>query len=744
MNHTTSNDFRTRVLASADGVLNAYAQVFFSQRKSLAVLLMLLTFIDLQAGFAGLLAVLVTQTTAWVIGLDRTSIRSGLYSFNALSVGLCLGIYFDFNWPFTALLVVSSLLSLLLTVWIGGALYPKGLPYLSFPFILTIWISLLAARSYDALILSERGIYLYNDLYAIGGQTLVDLYMKLENTSFPFQLDVYLRSLGAIFFQYNLIAGFIAALALLIYSRIAFSFSLVGFYTGYLFYAFLGGNITELTYSFIGFNFILTAIALGGFFLIPSGWSFLLVMLISPVIALLNSALSFALQPWQLPLYSMPFNIVVVVLIYTLKLRSWPKHLFLTPIQHYSPEINLYNFNTGAERFRGSTYVVFQLPFFGQWQVSQAYNGPHTHRGDWKHALDFTVTDDAGKAFENEGLELRDYYGWQKPVLAPADGLVVDLHTMVEENPPGKVNLENNWGNSVVIKHGEQLYSQLSHLQTGSFKVNLGDYVRKGDIVALLGNSGRSPVPHIHFQIQSTPYVGSATMAHALGYYLKQDGQRQHLVSFTVPEEGDRIQNVEITPLLRDAYTFIPGQILQFQVNDGRKSFIVRWEVRVNYYNQVYLYCFQTKSVAYLHQNGTMFYFLSFHGDKNSLLYHFYLSSYQVLMGYYPDLILRDQLAVHTVNTGVVRIVQDFLAPFVRFLKVDFQLEYTEIDSIFSPRALSLKSEIRTHSGGIAQKRFHYQIDIRQGQIDQLHIKTPNIRWTAQRIAEYPIAEIPS
>jgi urea transporter/murein DD-endopeptidase MepM/ murein hydrolase activator NlpD len=729
--------FRSNVQSFSEGVLNSYAQVFFSQRKALAILLFLLTFIDFQAGLSGLIAVVVTQITARIMGMNAESIRTGLYSFNSLSVGLCLGVYYDFNTPFAALLVFAALLSLLLTVWIGGSMYPKGLPYLSFPFIFTIWAVLLASRSYDALNLSERGIYLYNELYRLGGQTLVDGFMRIENFPIPFQLGSYFRSMGAIFFQYNLMAGVLAAVALFIYSRIAFLFSIVGFYTGFLFYSFLGGNITELTYSFIGFNFILTSIALGGFFLIPSIWSFVLVMLVSPLIAVLNSSLTMALQVLQLPLYSMPFNIMVVLLLYMLKLRSHPKYLHLTPVQHYSPEINLYSFNTGTERFRNSTSVVFQLPYFGQWSLTQGHNGEHTHKGDWRHAFDFMLLDSEGKTWQNDGLELKDYFGWQKPVLAPADGLVVDLHANIEENPPGKVNLENNWGNSIVIKHGENLYSQISHLLTGSFRVSLGDYVKKGDIIALLGNSGRSPEPHIHFQLQRTPYVGSATIDFPLGYYLKKNGQLQTLVSFGTPEVGETIQNVEINPLLKEAYSFVPGQILKFKVEEGSKTSAVKWEVRVNIYNQAYLYCHQTKAVAYFLNNGTMFYFLSFHGNRKSLLYKFYLSSYQVLLGYYPDIILRDRLPVHTLNSGIPRLIQDLLAPFVRFLQVDYQLEYTDIDSVFNSRMMVLCSEIRMSSAGVGQNRYNFNIELKNNRIEVIRAKMGNQQTIATHLDEF-------
>ena len=720
-----------------EGVLLSYAQVFFSQRKSLAVLLLLVTFVDPYAGLSGLITVLITQVAARILGLDHTFIRTGVYSFNSLSVGLCLGVYYTFNGPFLAILFFASLLSLLLTVWLYGSFSSKGLPFLSFPFIITVWLILLAARSYDALELSERGIYAYNDLFSIGGQRFVDVMMTIENYTLPMQLGVYLRSLGAVFFQYNLLVGLVAAIALLLYSRIAFTLSLLGFYTGYLFYSFVGGNITELTYSYIGFNFILSAIAIGGFFLIPDKWSYLTVILITPLIAVLNSALAVALLVVQLPLYSMPFNIIVVLLLYLLRMRTWPQYLHLTGIQHYSPENNLYSFSTGVERFRNSTAVLMQLPFFGKWTVTQSHNGAYTHKGDWRHAYDFNVKDEEGIEFSNNGLELKDYYSYLKPVLAPADGLVVDIHANIDDNEPGKVNLENNWGNSIVIKHGEHLFSQLSHLHKGSFRVSLGDYVHKGDIVALLGNSGRSPFPHIHFQLQATPYVGSPTISWPLSYYLREEEHQHRLVCFEIPEKDDVIQNVEINPLLRDAFEFIPGQILRFRVEDGRKTSEVKWEVRVNSYNQAYLYCHTTGAYAYLLNNGTMFYFLSFAGDRKSLLYQFYLGAYQVLLGYYPDVILRDQLPINTLRRGILRVIQDFISPFWQFMHVQFNLEYTDIDSAFNPRHMILRSQVAISVGGIRQSRRVFEIELNNNRISRFSAKNGNRRIHATVIDEF-------
>ena len=109
-----------------EGTLLSYGQLFFSQRKLLAYILLFVSFIDGYAGLSGLVAVIVTQVTSQLLGLYHEGIRTGVYSFNSLSVGLCLGTYYQFNLPFLAILICGALLSLLFTVWFYGSLAPKA------------------------------------------------------------------------------------------------------------------------------------------------------------------------------------------------------------------------------------------------------------------------------------------------------------------------------------------------------------------------------------------------------------------------------------------------------------------------------------------------------------------------------------------------------------------------------------------------------------------------------------------
>jgi len=164
-----------------------------------------------------------------------------------------------------------------------------ALPYLSIPFVLSLWALTLASREFSALGLNERGIYTLNDLYIIGGNLLVQMYEWWNNIALPFSIKAYFLSLGAIFFQYNVFVGIIIAIGVLIYSRIGFTLSLIGFYTAYFFYSIIGAQFSEVTYSYIGFNYILTAIAIGGYFIVPNFRSYLWSVLLIPLVAILNN-----------------------------------------------------------------------------------------------------------------------------------------------------------------------------------------------------------------------------------------------------------------------------------------------------------------------------------------------------------------------------------------------------------------------------------------------------------------------
>ncbi|MET7491517.1 M23 family metallopeptidase [Streptomyces sp900116325] len=64
------------------------------------------------------------------------------------------------------------------------------------------------------------------------------------------------------------------------------------------------------------------------------------------------------------------------------------------------------------------------------------------------------------------------------------------------------------YGNAIVIKHDNGMYSQYAHLSR--IDVHIGQSVEKGQQIALSGNTGNSSGPHLHFEIRTSPNYGSA------------------------------------------------------------------------------------------------------------------------------------------------------------------------------------------------------------------------------------------
>jgi urea transporter/murein DD-endopeptidase MepM/ murein hydrolase activator NlpD len=683
------------------GVINSYTQIFFSDSRIFATILVIVSFFDFWSGFSGMLAVIISNFLAHLIGFNAFNIKKGYYGFNSLLVGLGLGVFYQPGVEFFLVLVAASLLTLFLTLWMEGVIGKYALPYLSLSFLLGTWLVSLATRQFSALQVSERGIFMINEMYDIGGHQMVEGYNLMNNLEIPYALRIYFKSLGAILFQYHLFAGILIAAGLLIHSRISFLLSLVGFFTAYGYYQFIGANMHELNYSYIGFNFILTSIAIGGFFVIPSRWSCLWVIVLTPLISIILTSTQTLFSIFQLSVYSLPFNIVVMLFLYALKFRvrffDKPE---LVVFQQYSPEKNLYSSVNYKARFGKALYFPFILPFWGNWKVTQGHNGSFTHQSDWRHAWDFEVTDDNESTFSGSGQKREDYHAYGKPVVAPAAGVVEEIIDGIDENDIGKMDLQHNWGNTIILRHADQLYTKLSHLKKGSVKVKPGDFVKKGEILAHCGNTGRSPVPHIHFQVQTTPYIGSKTLEYPLSHYILHRNDIFELKSYSIPEEGATISNISKNSSLEKAFHFIPGQEFNLTVTTSPGDISeLAWEVKLDSLNNTYIYCEKTKSMAWFRNDGDIHYFTHFDGDQNSLLFKFYLGAYKVMTGYYPNLRVADELPVNTFSNHLIRLVQDFFAPFFFFTRSEYVMNYLGMDDVLMQTNIRMQSTVLAKFG---------------------------------------------
>lgn len=705
-----------------NSVLNSYSQIFFSTSKLLAVFLIVISFFDYGAGIGGLLAVLIANVLAWGLGYNRYMINIGLYGYNALLVGLGIGLFYQPSLEVYLLIAIATIVTFLITIVFQGVLGKYGLPFLSIPFLFGIWIVALSSGELSALNISERGIFTYNEIYAIGGQTFVDLYDFLENNIRNSFVRIYFHSLGAIFFQTHLLAGIIISVGLLIYSRITFVLSILGFSIAFLFYRIVGIEFNTLGYTFIGFNYVLTAIALGGYYLVPGRVSFGWIILLLPAVVLITTSTQQIFLLLKISAYSLPFNIVVLMFLYALKLREKrPGNLVETPVQLGKPEKNIYLYSGNLKRFPAAFPVSATLPFLGEWTVSQGHSGEYTHKGAWKHAWDFIITDHNGKQYKESGDYHEDYFCFGKAVVAPFEGTIIEAVNHVQDNIIGDVNTKENWGNTIVIKHNDYLYAKLSHLKYHSVEIKIGDTVKKGQILGRCGNTGRSPYPHLHFQFQVTPYIGSATLDYPFGHFLLKKDGGFFLKNFDYPKIDDKVVNPAKNDVLEKSLHFIPGQRLKVDVEvDSLKekwkslAGTYNWQVQTDVYNTTNIKCEKDESIAYLHNNGELHYFTNYSGKKNSPLFWFFIALFKVPLGFLPYSKISDSIPLNMMFSGALKFLQDFLAPLFLFLKLDFELLMKDDGDILSSGDVEMQALVSKKILNRTIEKYQLEIKVTQ------------------------------
>jgi murein DD-endopeptidase MepM/ murein hydrolase activator NlpD len=93
-------------------------------------------------------------------------------------------------------------------------------------------------------------------------------------------------------------------------------------------------------------------------------------------------------------------------------------------------------------------------------------------------------------------------------VLAVADAKVVGAIDGMPNEVPGKmpenIAIEQADGNSVILDLGGGRYGLYAHLHREA-RVHEGDTVKRGQVIGLVGNTGNSLVPHLHFHAMSRP-----------------------------------------------------------------------------------------------------------------------------------------------------------------------------------------------------------------------------------------------
>lgn len=161
-----------------------------------------------------------------------------------------------------------------------------------------------------------------------------------------------------------------------------------------------------------------------------------------------------------------------------------------------------------ASAHRGSRWVIDGV----------RYVKPELFAIDWMRLQN-------GRIFSGDGSRVEQYFGYGAEVVSVADGTVVSVRSDMPNTTPNTApttlkTLFDYAGNNVVVQIRPGVWATYAHLQPGSVAVRAGDRVRTGQRLGLLGSSGNSTGPHLHFQLSDGPdLTASNSLPFVLGGY---------------------------------------------------------------------------------------------------------------------------------------------------------------------------------------------------------------------------------
>ncbi len=134
------------------------------------------------------------------------------------------------------------------------------------------------------------------------------------------------------------------------------------------------------------------------------------------------------------------------------------------------------------------------IPLDGRAYISQRF------------AIDWVELNPDGKTFQGDSADNKNYRACGAEIHAVADGVVTHTKDGIPQNIPNQppvvpITLDTVGGNHVIVEIGNREFAFYAHMQPGSVRVRVGDKVRRGQVLGLLGNSGNSSEPHLHFHI---------------------------------------------------------------------------------------------------------------------------------------------------------------------------------------------------------------------------------------------------
>ena len=263
-----------------------------------------------QVAIGGLLGVLLATVTAWWLRVDDAGLRAGLYGFNAYLVGIALPTFLALSPLLWVYVVLGAMVSVVATLAVANLMKTWGVAALTAPFILVTWLLLLSAYAFSGI---------HGDALPASGQIAPIPPEAANPLAIVDFLQGMLVSISQVFVKGNGVAALLILIGLAVGSLAAASFALAAAVISVIVAHALGAESQLISAGLVGFNPILTAIALGTVFYRPSPRVAAYTLLATVLTVMVQGAMVSALTPFGIPTLTASFVLV-----------TW---LFLLPAQ---------------------------------------------------------------------------------------------------------------------------------------------------------------------------------------------------------------------------------------------------------------------------------------------------------------------------------------------------------------------------------------------------------------------------
>lgn len=197
-----------------------------------------------------------------------------------------------------------------------------------------------------------------------------------------------------------------------------------------------------------------------------------------------------------------------------LTVETTPLTVNRKPVLVIAPPLRGDNWLAGNGPSNTSGHRRALIPVDGRSWISQRF------------AIDWVRLFPDGGTFHGDRADNKNYRAYGEEALAVADGVVSETKDGIPQNVPGPssravpITMETIGGNHVILDLGNGVFAFYAHLQPGSLRVHVGDKVKLGQVLGLVGNSGNSTEPHLHFDLcDRSSMLGSEGLPYALPWF---------------------------------------------------------------------------------------------------------------------------------------------------------------------------------------------------------------------------------